>query len=113
MFNVYPYSPAHAALAQIANEEARNSLDCINRHPPQKDSATMHPALHSLEEHVRVINANRLQEALRAEQLRLAKGRQTGSISRTITNMRIATATALISAGQRLASRQSTEVGTA
>lgn len=73
----------------------------------------MQSTLHTLEAHVLAVNTNRLQDALRAEQIRLATMNEPRGISRTISNVRVATGMALVALGERLRSQPKPQTRTA
>lgn len=108
MFSVYPYSPATAVIHQTRIENDRMQSIPINNASNQKEMPEMNSYLHVLEEHVRVVNSQRLVDALEAEQIRLARANQPTGLSKVIANIRSSVGSFLISTGKRMAAEPAT-----
>jgi len=113
VFITYPYSPAEAVIRQTGLDHERKQFIRINNVQDRKDSATMHSQFHVLEEHVRAVNTRRLQEALAAEQLRLARRNQPERHNRLFASLRAFTGTLLVRAGERMIGQPATQTRTA
>lgn len=62
----------------------------------------MYTHLHGLEPHVRAAQSRRLDEALKIEQLRQAKGTRQNRLATVVSNLRFAIGTLLITTGERI-----------
>jgi hypothetical protein len=108
MFSVYPYSPTTAMIHQTRLETDRVRSIHVNNASNQKEMPEMNSYLHVLEEHVRVVNSQRLVDALKAEQIRLARANQPSGLSKIIANIRSFVGSLLISTGKRMAAEPAT-----
>ena len=62
----------------------------------------MHLHLHGLDSHVQHVTTQRLNDALVAEQRRLARGERQGRLGMAVKSLRVAIGVMLITAGERL-----------
>ncbi len=108
MFNVYPYTPASAVIEQIRPDREQSQFMRKNHADHWKVQPKMNSHLHALEEHVRSVNSRRLEEALKAEQIRLASKYQVRGMNRIISNIRSGLGLFLIDAGKRIAAKPAT-----
>ena len=102
MYNVYPYSGASGMIEAQGAIDRISSLTCINTGQTRKEPRTMYTPLLVLDEHVRAVNTNRLQQARHAELLRLAQQGRQGPMNRFTANLRRSSGKMLVSAGQWL-----------
>lgn len=102
MYNVYPHSAAYGMIEAHRSIDRVSSRTRINHESIWKDTHSMHTPIHVLDAHVQAVNTNRLNDARRAEMIRLAKGQQPTAMRRFIATCRQATGGTLISLGQWL-----------
>jgi hypothetical protein len=98
---------------QTMNTDSRMSRTRINNDLIWKEPSHMQSTLHTLEAHVQAVTTRRLQEALRAEQIRHATANEPRGIPRIITNIRVAVGMSLIAFGERLRSEPAARTRTA
>lgn len=99
MFNVYPYSAAYGIVEELRIANRVNSRTRINNEPYRKEPHTMQTPLLVLDAHVQAVNTNRLQEARRAELIRLSRQQQPSQVMRLISTLRQTSGQALVSFG--------------
>jgi hypothetical protein len=102
LFNVHPYSGAYGIVEELNIANRVDSLTRINNESYRKDTRTMQTPLLVLDAHIQAVNTNRLQQARRAELIRLARQQRPSQITRFIASMRRTSGRSLVSLGQWL-----------
>jgi hypothetical protein len=102
LFNVHPYSGAYGIVEELNIANRVDSLTRINNESYRKDTRTMQTPLLVLDAHIQAVNTNRLQQARRAELIRLARQQRPSQITRFIASIRRTSGRSLVSLGQWL-----------
>ena len=102
MFNVYPYSAAYGIVEELRTAYRVNSRTRINNDATWKDPHTMHTPLFVLDAHIQAVSTNRLEQARRAELIRIARANRPSAIGRLISMLRRVSGDSLVAIGRKL-----------
>lgn len=100
------FTSAYATFEQFAVAKRVNSLDRINNGTYKGETPAMNSTMGSIEAHMQYVTTRQLENALHAEQLRLAKANRPGAMSTIVSNMRTSIGMVLIAIGERLQAEQ-------
>jgi len=106
MYLEYPFMASHAILEITRTADRINSLTRINDERPVRGKPTVNTSLANIEAHLQYVTTKELENARRAELLKIAKANRPGPISTVIANVRLSVGTMLVTIGERLQARQ-------
>jgi len=106
MYPEYPFSASHAVLEITRVTDRVNSLTRINNERPDRGRPTVNTSLANIEAHLQYVTTKELENARRAEVMRIVRANRPGAVSTTIARVRLAIGTMLVTYGERLQARQ-------
>jgi hypothetical protein len=92
----------HAVLEVQRVTDRIDSLTRINNELQQREMPTMSTSLGNIDAHMQYVQTKQLQDALHAEQIRLATANRSGRMPKIVSNIRTSLGTMLIMFGERL-----------
>ena len=105
MYDNYPAVGAHAILTRHRVSAHVHSLARINNERERGDRTTMN-TMGNIEAHLQYVTTKQLQDALRHEQIKLARKNQPGTMRTVLVRMQRSIGTMLITFGERLQANQ-------
>jgi hypothetical protein len=102
MYNAYPFVPSWDTARPEPGADAHRQANRMDVQRHHEEYKRMNTVLYGYEQHVQNINAQRQQDAMMAEQIRLATGDRESRLAKAARGVRVAIGGMFIAAGERI-----------